>query len=74
MHAYLGRQIGITGTRGFIADQHAEHLVAQPSAPWMRERCVSHRHPERSEGSRVAADEILRCIEKDKRGLFIARS
>jgi hypothetical protein len=29
LHAYLGRQIGITGTRGFIADQRADHYMVE---------------------------------------------
>jgi hypothetical protein len=29
MQSYLGRQVGINGVRGYIAEQNAEHLTAK---------------------------------------------
>jgi uncharacterized protein YgiM (DUF1202 family) len=30
---YIGRQVGLTGTRGYIPDQHAQHLTARQVTP-----------------------------------------
>jgi SH3-like domain-containing protein len=29
LHAYVGRQVGITGVRGYMPEQHARHLMAR---------------------------------------------
>jgi hypothetical protein len=30
---YLGRQVGVTGTRGYVLDQHASHIMARHVTP-----------------------------------------
>jgi SH3-like domain-containing protein len=33
LHNYIGRQVGVTGTRGYIPEQHASHIMARHVTP-----------------------------------------
>ena len=33
LHNYVGRQVGVTGTRGYIPEQHTSHIMARHVTP-----------------------------------------